>query len=138
MELVLEGHPAFHVEGTVTVELPAYMKLLPQEELNEVRKADNRDKLAVAAGRHPETGDLVFLTGAGELYEVHFNEFIPDRRIVTESMFPIDHGNTIRIELQELEGIEVDIAWAMRVGHMMINLGTLADKKGARVSYLDE
>jgi hypothetical protein len=134
MELVIEGHPVFHAEGTVTVELPAYMKVLPAEELEEARSADNRDKLVLAAGRHPESGDLVFLTGAGELMEVNLEQFqVPP----TFLMFPIDHAQTIRIELVDFEGIEVAADWAMRVGKLLINLGTLADKKGARVTYVD-
>lgn len=138
MELTLSGHPTIHVEGTITIELPTYMKLLAEDELKNALVAENRDKLVLAAGRHPSTGDLVFLTGAGELMEVNFNKFVPDPRIVPEAMFPIDHGQAIRIELHELEGVEVDVEWAMRVGHLLINLGRLVHKDGARVTYVDE
>jgi hypothetical protein len=135
MELVIEGHPTLHVEGTVTVELPAYMRMLPEEELKEARTSDNRDKLVLAAGRHPESGDLVFLTGIGELMEVDLEQFqVP----ATDAMWPINGGRGIRIELRDFEGIDVDADWAMRVGKLLINLGTLADKKGARVTYVDE
>lgn len=137
MELTLSGRPEFNVEGTITIELADYMNLLQDDELKEAIVAEDRDKLILAAGMHPSTGDLVFLTGAGMLMEVYFNEFIPDERIVTKHMFPIKRGQAVRIELHELDGIEVDAEWAMRVGHLLINLGSLADKKGARVSYVD-
>jgi len=135
MELTLAGHTKFHAEGTITIELPAYMKLLEAGELGEACKAENRDKLVVAAGRHPGTGDLVFLTGVGELMEVDLKQFDCP---ATYDMFPIDHGNSIRIELVEFEGIEVAVDWAYRVGRQLINLGVLADKNGARVSYVDD
>ena len=135
MELTLEGHTMFHAEGTITIDLPAYMKLLETGELAEACKAENRAELIVAAGRHPGSGDLVFLTGVGELLEVDLNQFDCP---ATYDMFPIDHGNTIRIELVEFEGIEVDAGWARRVGRELINFGVLADKKGTRVTYVDD
>lgn len=138
MELTLEGHTMFHAEGTVTIELPEYMKPLEPGERAEALKAENRPQLIVAAGRHPNSGDLVFITGVGELMEVRFNEFIPDERLVTESMFPIDHGQTIKIVLRDFEDVEVSAEWALRVGRQLINLGTLADKRGARVAYIDD
>jgi hypothetical protein len=135
MELTLEGHTMFHAEGTITVDLPPYMKLLDADALKEVAASYRREELIVAAGRHQESGDLVFMTGVGVLMEVDLTQFeFP----ATFDMFPTQRGNSIKIELVEYEGIEVDAAWAIRVGRELINLGTLADKKGARVSYVDQ
>ena len=136
MELTLDGHAMFHAEGTITIEMPAYMNLLPADELAEARKADNCADLVVAAGRHPHCGDLVFMTGVGVLMEIDMSD--PNFGIpATFDMFPIDHGNSIKIELVDFEGIEVDASWAIRVGCELMNLNRLADKKGARISYVD-
>lgn len=135
MELTLNGDTECNAEGTVTIELPSYMKLLDSSELQAACKNEVRAQLAVAAGQHPETGDLVFLTGAGEIIEVDVKQFnFP----ATYEMFPTNRGSSIRIELVDFEGIEVDTSWARKVGRQLINLGTLAHKNGARVTYVDE
>lgn len=137
MELVIDGSPTLHTEGTVTVELPSYMRLLPADELTQARTAGQRAQMALAAGRHPRTGDLVFITGIGEIVEVHLDQLrVPE----TTEMYPIDCGHTIRVVLKDTDAfdpIEVATDWAIHVGHTLFNVGTLADERGARVSYLD-
>lgn len=134
MELTLQGSPAFHTEGTVTVELPAYMQLLPDDELKEALSADNRNELIVAAGRHT-SGAIVFMTGDGDIREIDMKQFhvsIPDGRAS-----PTDNGQMVKIELVGFDDFEVSSDWAIRVSKHMLSLGTLADKRGARVSYVD-
>lgn len=132
MELTIEGHPSFHVEGTVTVELPSWMTVLREDELEEARTAENRDGLILAAGRHP-SGDIVFLTGLGELKELKWEESALPR---LGKVFPIDFGQTLRIEVNNHRSIEVSNLWALDNAHLILFLGSMAEPGGARVSYV--
>lgn len=134
MELVLEGSPLVHTEGTVTIELPAYMKLLSDEELAVAKTTPNRDKLILGAGRHPRTQEIVFLSGIGEIRAIDTIAM----NVPPGPASPTDHGQTIHLELEGCNPFEVSADWAFRVSYLLINVGTLADKKGARVSYLDQ
>ena len=131
MELTIEGHPSFHVEGTVTVELPDYMQLLEPSELEEARTAANRNGLILAAGRHKD-GNIVFLTGAGELMEFDWDESSLPR---LGRAFPIDYGQTLRIEVNNQRAIETSALWARENARLIIFLGAMAEPDGARVSY---
>lgn len=132
MELTIEGHPSFHVEGTVTVELPSWMTVLPEPELEEARTAENRDGLILAAGRHPD-GDIVFLTGLGELKEIKWEDNGLPR---LGKVFPIDYGQTIRIEVNNHRSLEVSNLWALDVSQLLLFLGSMAEPGGARISYV--
>lgn len=134
MELTISGHPSFHIEGTVTVELPDWMRLLPQHELEEAAAAENRNGLILAAGRHPE-GDIVFLTGVGELKELKWEESgLPRLGYV----FPIDFGQTIRIEVNNHRSIEVSNLWSIDNAHSLLFFGSMVEPDGNRVSYVQE
>jgi len=134
MELTLEGHSSFHTEGSVTIELPGYMVPLPRVELEEVLTASNRDGLIVAAGRHP-SGDVVFLTGAGELLEIKLDS-LPDVVPHFGKVFPIDYGQTLRFEPNHHRAVEVSNHWARDLSQLVIFLGAMAEPGGARVSYV--
>jgi hypothetical protein len=134
VELIIEGDASMHVEGTVTIELPSYMKTLPSDELEQVRTATNRAQLALAAGRHPQTREIVVVTGVGEIISIDTVQFM----IPSGQAWPTNGGLELHIELDDFESLDVDTEWALRVGQQIINLGTLADPKGARVSYIDE
>lgn len=131
MELTVEGHPSFHVEGSVTVELPAYMALLEPDELEEARTAENRDGLILAAGYHPNGRDLVFLTGAGELLELDAEK----HKLPRGRAHPIDYGQTIRIDVGA--GHEISNLWAIDNATSIIFLGAMVEPGGTRVSYVD-
>jgi len=137
MELVLEVNSAFHVDGPVTVELPEYMNVLPLDEYLEASSAKNRGELVLAAGRHPESGDIVFLTGYGELKELKVGEQddpeamsfdIPSGRTK-----PTDFGQTICVDLEE-GTYEIAADWALDNSIMLINLGVC----GSKVAYVDQ
>lgn len=133
-ELTIEGHPSFHVEGTVTIELPDWMHLLPESELKEARTAENRDGLILAAGRH-KSGDIVFLTGLGELKELKWDESALPR---LGRVFPIDFGQTLRIEVNNHRTIEVSNLWALDNAHSLLFLGSMVEPEGARISYVQD
>jgi len=134
MRLTLEGHHSFHTEGSVTVELPEYMSVLPESELEEARTATNREGLILAAGRDPKSHDIVFLTGAGELMEIKWDEAnLPSLGRVT----PIDYGQTIRIEVNRHRAIELSNLWALDNAKQLIFLGALAEPGGTEVSYVE-
>lgn len=134
MELTLEGHPSFNVEGNITVELPDYMRVLAEPDLSKVKAADDRADLVLAAGRHPTTHEIVFLTGRGELREIDTVQFnIPEGQAR-----PIDGGRAILLELAQYQDIDVSSDWAIRVSQLLMNFGTLADERGARVTYVDD
>ena len=61
MELTIDPHASIHAAGPVTIELPAYMRVLAPKELEVARVAENRADLIFAAGRHP-SGDIVFIS----------------------------------------------------------------------------
>lgn len=133
MELTLKGHPSVYSGGTITVELPQYMVMLPQDELDEATSCPQRIMLAIAAGRHP-SGKIVFMTGDGYLREVNTSEHgIPDGPVSI-----VDDGNTLNIALSEdpvaLEkSYQIDVGWAIKHGTVL--LGVSLD--GARVQYVD-
>lgn len=128
MELTIEGHPSFHVEGSVTIELPDYMKLLPDDELEEARTAANRDCLILAAGYHPNGRDLVFLTGAGELLEINART----HSLPHGDAYPYEFGHTVRIDSYEIAN-----DWLIENATSIIFLGAMAEPGGARISYSD-
>lgn len=134
MELTLEGHPSFGVEGNVTVELPGYMHVLSEPELNVARVADDRADLVFAAGRHPHTQEIVFLTGRGELREIDTEQFsIPDG-----PARPAPGGRGIVLDPRGHDSIDVSVEWATRVSQLLMDFGTLADARGVRVTYVDD
>lgn len=93
MELELEGGST-EVSGNVEVTLPDYMVMLPQEELTEVRRAAQRDQMIIAAGRKPDTGEIVLMTGEAKLMVLKAGAFgIPDGPVL-----PIDFGHTLAVE----------------------------------------
>lgn len=95
MELELEGGPAVEVSGNVEVTLPDYMTMLPQEELNEARRAVQRDKVIIAAGRRPEdTDEVVILTATNRLMVLRVAQYgVPDGKVI-----PINWGHSLAVE----------------------------------------
>jgi hypothetical protein len=134
MELTLEGHQSFHVEGSIAIELPDYMTLLPPDELKWAQTSDNRDELIVAAGRHPE-GDVVFLTAAGELKEISWKENgLPH----FGKIVPINRGQALCIEIDERQSIEVNNHWALDCSRRIVFLGAVAEPGKTLISYLQK
>lgn len=131
MELVIMGHPSFHIEGNVTIELPSYMNILPVEELEEARDAANRDGLILAAGRRPNLEDIVFLTGAGELMEINIEE----HGFPNVPVEPIDFGQTIRFNLTG--SFEVSNTFLIEHARSVMFLGAMVSNEGCRVSFDD-
>ncbi len=134
MELTLEGHPSFHTEGTVTVALPEWMYTLPQDEIDEARTAENRDGLILAAGRHPGSGDIVFLTGDGQLREIKRSRLRKEQVPAGEAM-PVDFGQTIKVEDGSSQGFEMSNLWAIDNAMGIMFLGAMATIEGTRVEY---
>lgn len=145
MELTIGINPEMHVEGPVTIELPPWMHLLPVDERDEASNAPNRSKLAVAAGRHP-VGDIVFLTGDGQLWELdgetQERSGLP---MFNVEVTPIDHGLTLEYIMTgidapfEVAPFEVATSWALERARSIIFFGALSDgPEPKRVRYLDE
>jgi len=133
MELTIAGSPDLHVEGTVTIELPEYMTLLAPDELKEVQNHPTNNDLVLAAGVHA-SGDIVFLTVTGELRESNL-EGLPAPIV---KAWPIDHGKTIVIELQDKELYEIPHFVAIRNSRSLMNFGVMAKQEGTRISYIDK
>lgn len=131
MELTLEGHTSFHVEGHVTVELPAYMRLLTGDELSEAIPEKKRE-LMVAAGREPKTRDVVFLTNWGALREISAEE----HGLPSGDATPIMFGQAVVFGLGDPETFQVSTEWAIENSRLLVELGVLATKEGARASYV--
>lgn len=128
MELTISGQPEFGIEGPVNIKLPEFMTLLPAEELKESITDGNRN-LILAAGRHP-SGDIVVLTGNGELRELKKGEYgIPEGAVT-----PTDHGQTL---LVGGDGFEIASEWFVENASLLILFGGLPTGTGHRVSYVD-
>jgi hypothetical protein len=94
MEFELGSGTEATVEGNVDIELPDYVTMLPREELLEAKRASQRNEMIIAAGRHPESGDIVALTGDGKLLQMRRGfDGIPDGPVI-----PIDFGHGVAIE----------------------------------------
>jgi hypothetical protein len=128
MQLTIEGHSRVFVEGTVTLELPVYMRLLPADELEEARTAENRDGLILAAGFHPNGEDIVFVTGVGDLMELN----IWQHGLPPVAVEPIDFGQTLRFSVKT-GSYEVSNTWALEHASSILFLGAMAKPEGARV-----
>jgi hypothetical protein len=137
MELTLGGNTSLQTEGTVTIELPSYMVLLPKEELEEARAAKNKHKLCLAAGRHPSTGDIVFLLGDGSIREVTHTRI---KGIPMGPVAPVEYGHGIAIENDPTKRSTFEIAttYAIDESQPIVNLGLTATKEGSRAAYVDE
>jgi len=93
MEIELEGG-SFAVSGNVEVTLPNYMVMLSQEELAEARRASQRDQMIIAAGRKPNSDEIVLMTATNRLMILKVEEHgIPKGRVI-----PIDFGHTVAVE----------------------------------------
>ncbi len=93
MELELEGG-SFELSGDIEVTLPGYMTILPHEELEEARRAVQRDQMVIAAGRKPGTDEIVLMTATSRLMVLKIAEHdIPDGQVI-----PIDFGHTVVVE----------------------------------------
>lgn len=107
MELELEGDTSVEVSGGVEMTLPDYMTMLPQEELNEARRAVQRDQMIVAAGRRPGTDEVVILTATNRLLVLHVAQHgVPDGKVI-----PIDWGHGLAVEREGYYEMAAD--WAI-------------------------
>lgn len=107
MELELDGGDVI-VEGNIQITLPDYMTMLPQQELSELKHAQQRNQMIVAAGRKPNTTDIVLVTADNRILVLDAAKHqIPEGVIV-----PIDWGHSL---LVEADGPDFEIAsdWAI-------------------------
>jgi hypothetical protein len=148
MELTLEGVTSMEAGGNVTIELPAYMHVLDKHEFQLARASADKLERILAAGRHPTSGNMVFITGAGDIREIDFTEvFKTFEAVVCSSIscndyVPIVEGRSVRVDFNELDimrPIELDADWCIQQSQLMIALGAaFAGKNGVRVTYLDD
>lgn len=119
MELRFDGNTSVEVSGTVETGWPRYMRMLPNDEIAEAMTAEQRRKMVLCAGRHPD-GSIVFVTCAGNIREITFetctNYGIPDGDVV-----PADHGHTLLIE-DALYEVAVD--WAIENSRSLVGYST--------------
>lgn len=96
MELELEGGD-LEVSGDIEVSLPDFMVMLPAEELAEARRAVQRDQMVIAAGRRPDSDEIVMMTGDNRLLTLAGDQHqLPRGKVV-----PIDFGHGLAIESDE-------------------------------------
>lgn len=110
MEFELEGG-SFEATGNIEVTLPDYMVLLPAEELTEARRAIQADQMVIAAGRRPDSDEIVLMTADNRLLVLDGAAHeLPKGRA-----FPTDFGHTIAIDNDEfVRGyFEVAADWAI-------------------------
>lgn len=105
VEFDLEGGEAT-VGGNVSITLPSYITLLPQAELDEARSSTFTDRLAIAAGRRSMTGDLLVLTGTGQMYRLDRTRY----EIPSGPACPVDYGRYVAIGV----GYRVVVDWLLR------------------------
>lgn len=110
VEFELEGGE-MTVSGNVSITLPPYITLLPQVELDWARHAPFADRLIIAAGRQPSTGDIVALSGAGKLYNLACKR----HRVPDGPVCPTDYGKHVAIGTGFLIVASWLIVWADRV-----------------------
>ena len=107
------------IEGPAAVSLPAYLVPLVPEEMRVARANAGHDGLILAAGRDPRSGDAVFLTNGGELREISSAE------LPIGAIFPVDCGQTLRIETGTDERVNLDVSWAWALANsvVIVNVG---------------
>jgi hypothetical protein len=92
MEFEFENSDGITVVGDVEITLPDHMTLLSQTELIEVQKSGN-ECLIIAAGRDPDTAELVFMTSTTKLLKLNVTELdFPDGDV-----YPSDFGQSVCI-----------------------------------------
>ncbi len=82
------------MSGNIEVTLPSYMTTLSQEELNEARRAAQRDQMIVASGRKTNDGDIVLMTATGHLMLLR----VEGHELPHGKALPIDCGFAVAIE----------------------------------------
>ena len=128
MELTISGHTSWHVDGQVTIDLPEWMVLLSPEELEEAKANENRQDLVFAVGRH-SSGDIVVLTGAGELRELR-----PDSHEFPDGpVRPSNGGRHVTVG----DDYMVSACFIIANADNLLFLGSMAAPEGQRVSYVD-
>lgn len=110
MEFELEGG-RFEVQGNIEVELPDYMVMLPKEELDEARRAAQAPQMIVAAGRKPDSTEIMLFTADSRLLVLDAAQHqIPNGKVI-----PIDWGHTVAVDNDEFVKGYYEIAadWAI-------------------------
>lgn len=115
MELQLEHVFSMKSEGKVSIILPDYMTSLSKETL--ATSENSFDRLIVAAGRHP-SGDILFMTASGCLYEVRYSEY----DLLSGSCVPSPRGDSVRICCNRDEILEIGIDWLIVNSRFLIRL----------------
>lgn len=95
MEFILQGRTAVHTEGSIMIELPDYMVVLPEPELQEALSTTNNGDLIIAAGRHQD-GDIVLLTGSGDMMEI---DCVEASLPTLGRVVPAEFGRSLLIEI---------------------------------------
>lgn len=135
IELTISEASDVKVEGPVTIELPSYMRALPQHEVDEACASGEACDLIVAAGRHPN-GDVLFVTADGAIRSLdHVKEALPPGAAA-----PIACGQTLGIAVPGLShAYEISARYAITRSTVLLGTTSIERSAGrARVSYLDE
>lgn len=122
MELTLDGDNEVQCFGDVSIELPSWMTCLSAKEIATSRCVGTT--LIVAAGREPQSGDIVFMLGNHELRclsvdtlkcinDTLYRERVPSRGHVA----PCDGGNMIAIGT-----FKISREWACDFSRTLIGL----------------
>jgi hypothetical protein len=139
MELSLDGSPTMQATGHITIDLPSYMHQLDEVSFQAARSASDKLERILAIGRHAASGDIVFLTGAGDLRQLDMAQF---RVPLIADVEPVDNGSQIRVKFQEddvFDPIDLEATWAIRISSLLLAVAkTLEGKDGAHITYADE
>jgi hypothetical protein len=109
MELELDGTSEIEMSGDIEITLPDYMIMLPQSELDDARRARQKEHLIVAAGRKPGSNDIVLFTADNRVYVFDTAKY----EVPSGEAFPIDCGQSLRIH--DANGFEVSSDWVLEL-----------------------
>lgn len=93
------------------ISLPSYMSSLSQEEVDELVRLPNADKLIIACGIHPKDGSLMMLTASTKIFSI-----TPNGKMKPIAAEPIEGGAQLKVEFclpYGLHIIDSDIALAI-------------------------
>lgn len=91
VKLGLDGNVLLEASGETEVVLPNYMTILSQDELKHVCAERYRERLIIAAGRVPDSDDIIMMTAMNTLMLLNVEKL----SVPCGNVIPIDCGRLI-------------------------------------------
>lgn len=116
MELSVEGLTGIKIEGNASIRIPPYMKVLRPEEFVVVSRYDKRETLIIAAGKEPSSGDLVLITGSGNVCEIKANDVLLPQGFARPGHFGLT------VEFDNIDVVEMSNDWLLSRAKVIASL----------------